>query len=524
MNSSSALMSAGEALARIEHTLDLVDARRADLAPQDRLAWLRLARRVQGRVEALTVQLTAEAEQTQSSLRASGTPLASWLGVGENLSRREAAAAVLQARTIAEHPAVGRAATAGRVSPGQAQAIGRVLAEVAPQLPAERRSEAEDRLIELAGTLSSAELSRCATRVLAEFATPDEDAREQRLQQLAEAGYRRRSLRFFREAAAIRFEGVLPLIEGEAFVALISTHGEALRRSAIEARDPFSELSPDQRRADALMSLLKAAQQTRPEPGVGQARVVVRLDYAALQAAAAGAGLIREGEQLAAGELRRICCEAELLPAVLGGASEVLDVGRASRLVTPGLRVALGQRDGGCTFPGCDVPESACEAHHLIPWWAAGRTSLGNMSLLCHHHHALVEPAKFGTRDQWELRIAADGLPEFLPPARLDRLRRPVRHRRLGGSGRLADDPDTGRLGHEADTGRLAHETDTGPLAHETDTGPLAHETDTGPLAHKADTGRLAHKADTGRLAHKADTGRLAHKADTGRASPVVSG
>lgn len=451
VNTSSALISAGEALTQIEHTLDLVDARRADLAPHDRLAWLRLARRVQGRVEALTVQLTAEAEQSQASLRATGTPLASWLGVGENLSRREAAAAVLQARTLAEHPAVGRAATAGRVSPGQAQAIGRVLAEVGPQLPAERRAEAESRLIELAETLDSAELGRCASRVLAEFAAPSEDAHEKRLQQLAEAGYRRRSLRFFREAAVIRFEGVLPLLEGEAFVALVSSHGEALRRSAIEARDPFSELSPDQRRADALISLLKAAQQTRPEPGVGQARVVVRLTYADLQAAAAGAGLIREGEQLSAGELRRICCEAELLPAVLGAASEVLDVGRASRLVTPGLRVALGQRDGGCTFPGCDVPESACEAHHLTPWWAGGSTSLGNLSLLCHHHHALVEPAKFGTRDQWELRIAADGLPEFIPPARLDPLRRPVRHRRLGGSGRLAGEPDIGGRAGEPD-------------------------------------------------------------------------
>jgi len=447
-------VSAGEALERIEQSLDLVDPCRDNLAPETRLAWLRMARRVHGRVQALAVQLTAEAEQHQASVRATGTPLASWLGVGENLSRREAAAAVMQARTIADYPRLGQAATDGQVSPGQAQAIARVLAEVAPRLAPERRAEAEDLLVGLAEHLDSTELSRCADRVLAELTPPDEQSQEQRLQQLAEAAHRRRSLRFFREPGVIRFEGVLPQLEGEAFVALVSAHGEALRRSAIEARDPFSELSPEQRRADALISLLRAARQTRPEPGVGQARVVVRLDYATLQAAAAGAGMIREGEALSAGELRRICCEADLVPIVLGGASEVLDVGRASRLVTPAIRMALGQRDRGCTFPGCDVPEAACEAHHLTPWWAGGGTALTNLSLLCHHHHALVEPATFGTRDQWEIRLAEDGLPEFIPPARLDRLRRPVRHRRHGGTGRLAD--GSALVGARGDPARCA--------------------------------------------------------------------
>lgn len=437
-------VTAGDALTQIERSLDLIEPRGSDVPPEIRLAWLRQARRVRGRVEALAVQLAAEAEQNQASMRTTGTPLASWLGFEENLSRREAAAAVMQARTIAEHPRLGQAAADGQVSPGQAQAIGRVLDEVAPQLAPEGRAQAEELLVGLADQLDSAELSRCAGRVLAELAPPAEDTREQRLQRLAESAYRRRSLRFIREPGAIRFEGVLPQLEGEAFVALIGAHGEALRRTAIEARDPFSQLSPEQRRADALISLLKAARQTKPEPGVGQARVVVRLNYDTLHAAAAGAGLIRDDEQLSSGELRRICCDADLLPVVLGGASEVLDVGRASRLVTPGLRIALGQRDGGCSFPGCDVPETSCEAHHLVPWWAGGSTSLANLSLLCHHHHALIEPAKLGTRDQWGLRIAADGLPEFLPPARLDRLRRPVRHRRLGGTGRLATDSPPG--------------------------------------------------------------------------------
>lgn len=445
MNTPGTRASAGEVLAQIEHSLDLLDPHREELAPQTRLDWLRLARRVQGRVTALTTQLTAEAEHAQAAERAAGTPLASWLGIGENLSRREAAAAVLQARTIGEHPRLSDAATSGQVSPGQAQAIGRVLAEVSPRLAPEQRTQAEDLLVELAGQLDSAELSRCAGRVMAEVSPASGQSEEQRLQQIAEAAHHRRSLRFFREPGAIRFEGVLPQLDGEAFISLVSTHSEALRRTAIEARDPFAELSPDQRRADALISLLRSARKSRPESGIGQARVVVTLDYQRLLDAAAGAGRLGDGHKLSAGELRRICCDAELVPTVLGAASEVLDVGRASRLVTAGLRTALTQRDQGCSFPGCDAPASACDAHHIVPWWAQGTTSLRNLCLLCHHHHALVEPARFGTRDQWQVRIADDGLPEFLPPERLDRLRRPVRHRRLGGTGRLGGAASPGR-------------------------------------------------------------------------------
>ena len=158
--------------------------------------------------------------------------------------------------------------------------------------------------------------------------------------------------------------------------------------------------------------------------------MIVKLDYHQLHQQAAGAGLVAEGEQLSAGELRRVCCDAGLVPVVLGTASEVLDVGRTARLVTSAIRTALVQRDGGCTFPGCDARPTVCEAHHVVPWWAGGATALTNLTLLCHHHHALVEPARYAIRDQWQVRIAADGVPEFTPPARQDPERRPLRHRR----------------------------------------------------------------------------------------------
>jgi hypothetical protein len=36
------------------------------------------------------------------------------------------------------------------------------------------------------------------------------------------------------------------------------------------------------------------------------------------------------------GAVRRLCCDAQVIPVVMGGPSEVLDVGRDQRTVDPG--------------------------------------------------------------------------------------------------------------------------------------------------------------------------------------------
>ena len=59
-----------------------------------------------------------------------------------------------------------------------------------------------------------------------------------------------------------------------------------------------------------------------------------------------------------------MACDASIIPAVLGTKSELLDLGRTSRLVTPKLLQALYLRDRGCTFPGCSRPPAWCDAHH----------------------------------------------------------------------------------------------------------------------------------------------------------------
>ncbi|WP_255771438.1 HNH endonuclease signature motif containing protein, partial [Pseudarthrobacter sulfonivorans] len=93
---------------------------------------------------------------------------------------------------------------------------------------------------------------------------------------------------------------------------------------------------------------------------------------------------------VAAATIRKLACDADIIPALLGTDSEILDLGRKTRLFTPAQRLALTARDQGCTFPNCTIPAPWCEAHHITYWSQNGPTSTTNGALLCSHHHHLI--------------------------------------------------------------------------------------------------------------------------------------
>jgi hypothetical protein len=103
-----------------------------------------------------------------------------------------------------------------------------------------------------------------------------------------------------------------------------------------------------------------------------------------------GVATTSTGDLMTAGQARRLACQAGVLPVVLGGKSEILDLGRTRRLVSDTIRKALNLRDRGCTATGCGMPAEFCEAHHIVPWSRGGKTSLADTKLLCsfHHHRA----------------------------------------------------------------------------------------------------------------------------------------
>jgi len=130
-----------------------------------------------------------------------------------------------------------------------------------------------------------------------------------------------------------------------------------------------------------------------------------------------------------------LACDADILPAVMGSDSQILDLGRTTRLFTGDLRQAITIRDRGCVFPGCDREPRDCDAHHIKPWTANGPTSFDNAALVCPAHHRLVEPDPHADRatehERWHLRMGLDGTPEVIPPSHRDQYRQPQRHKRF---------------------------------------------------------------------------------------------
>ena len=133
-----------------------------------------------------------------------------------------------------------------------------------------------------------------------------------------------------------------------------------------------------------------------------------------------GTAILDTGGHLTAAEARRLACDAGLIPMVLGADSMPLDVGRHQRLASATLRDALGQRDQGCSFPGCGRPPRYCHVHHIVHWADGGATALHNCCLLCEHHHTIVH------RQAWHIRLDGRGRPEFVPPKTIAPARRPL--------------------------------------------------------------------------------------------------
>ncbi len=163
---------------------------------------------------------------------------------------------------------------------------------------------------------------------------------------------------------------------------------------------------------DALIQLARMAQAAGmlPDSHGGVPQVVVTMDRDDLREAV-GETSTTLGEDLDPATVRRLACDAELVPAVLGTDGSVLDVGRTQRLVTAAIWVALVVRDQHCAFPGCRRPPVMCHAHHVVHWINDGPTCLDNLVLLCGTHHRILHSTP------WQVRISPrDRRPEFRAP------------------------------------------------------------------------------------------------------------
>ena len=151
------------------------------------------------------------------------------------------------------------------------------------------------------------------------------------------------------------------------------------------------ERSATRRRADALLEIIRRGVSSPGEaPKTDKAQLVVTIGLDDLRAGTDGAGVTTTGEVLAPSVVRRLACDAGIIPVILGTDGAILDLGRTARFFSPSQRKAIWLRDQGCTYPGCTMPPQWCDAHHVDWWSRGGATDLDNAALLCERHHTKV--------------------------------------------------------------------------------------------------------------------------------------
>ncbi len=193
--------------------------------------------------------------------------------------------------------------------------------------------------------------------------------------------------------------------DAEAF-ATITTGLDARTRPSPENRGTTA----GERNAAALVEICRFAlgYEDIGEINGERPNLVVTIKLEDLENRARGA-LLHTGGTLTPAQLRRIACDADLIPVVLGEHGEPLDIGRSDRRIPLRTRRAVAARDGGCAHPGCDRPPSWSEIHHVIEWQHGGRTDVDNLVMLCRAHHDQIHST------EWAIDMST-GKPKFIPP------------------------------------------------------------------------------------------------------------
>jgi 5-methylcytosine-specific restriction protein A len=139
-----------------------------------------------------------------------------------------------------------------------------------------------------------------------------------------------------------------------------------------------------ERLVDALLTVVRKGM-AADDGRVGRSlvKVVVTMTKDSLLTALGDAHVAGVEQPISAATARRLAANAELIPQVLGGPSEILDQGAGRRFFTEAQREAMATRDHGCLWPGCTAPPSWCEAAHRLPWFGDHPTNLDNGLLLC---------------------------------------------------------------------------------------------------------------------------------------------
>ncbi|XVU23518.1 DUF222 domain-containing protein [Actinoplanes sp. CA-054009] len=420
------------------------------LTDDDLVTSLRAAYRLEQTATALQARLIHQSGVAGLPARQGSRTTKAWLRAQLRCDPRPARDLTDLAAALARHPPLEQALLDGRMDTRQATAAADTidtvstgladLDDVSPAEAAEVIRQARATLIDLSGQLPALQLRRVGDRIL-EHVAPHiaERAEEAALARQETRAHRSRGFTLSAPRnGQVRLSGTLGLEDAALVQAALDPLCRPLATGHPNPDSPATtghptpdsdestdEHRPAQQRADALVDVCRLALRTEKLPASGgePAQLTVTIPYDPLTRAL-GVATTDTGARLSAETARRLACDARILPVVLGGQSQVLDLGRSCRLATGPLRRALNARDGGCAFPDCDRPARWTDAHHVLSWAEGGTTTLDNLVLLCRRHHRLIHHPTAG----WRIRLNADGRHDFIPPATLDPAQRPRRN------------------------------------------------------------------------------------------------
>jgi hypothetical protein len=381
-------------------------------------------------LEARGMELLARLEEIGYAKEAGAHDTARMIARRYRLDSAEAHRRVKFAKALRKYPAVIAALPSpGNAIPadgvvlhlGQARAIVSALEQIpaAAKVPVEDLTEAERRMVQAAREMAPGDLLAMGVQVRNILDTDGPEPREDKARH-------RETLWWKKTEGGIQFGGDLAAENAELFQTLIQSAAKP-HKTIDGDRDPRSR---GKRQADALVDVLHLAASAGDLPGRGvKPHITVTIDLDDLILAGKNTtGDLVFGDGLSASAVRRLACDAGIIPIVLGSDSQPLDVGRELRFVTPALRNALNQRDRGCVV--CGAPPIYCDAHHLVSWIDGGTTSLTNLVLLCRVHHTALH------KGHWTIQLI-DNKVQVSRPTWSDP---PPRHHRKPASPSTPDD------------------------------------------------------------------------------------
>ncbi|WP_370248053.1 HNH endonuclease signature motif containing protein [Nocardioides sp.] len=364
---------------------------------------------------ALEADLLHHAETVGVHHESGAHSAADWFAITTRTTRRTARAAATTAAELATVPAVRRALVAAEIVPEQAAAIAHA---VAP-LDAGIREEAVAFLLEQARSHDATALRVLGSRIEAvadpEAADAAESAALEREEQ--RAAVRTRLSMADLGDGTVQGSFRIPTLHAAMLRKALLALAAPKHRRAVDGAGSYDHTVPTPakwgRAFTELLERLDGADLAR-RGGTG-ATVVVTMTLESLRAQLEQAGLLDTGDRISAGEARRLAARAGLIPAVLGGGSQVLDWGRKRRFHTETQRLAIATMHRTCVTADCDADASQCEIDHDPAWEDGGGTDLTGVPR-CPRHHRLHHLEQQRRRHSRGPRQAPSPAPPDPPP------------------------------------------------------------------------------------------------------------